>query len=273
MMSRSHLILTIALVAPCSAALLPATAHGGGPGRSAALPLDFENHVIWDQRDPTRAEFLPQAELQPDRRLDYPVNETLEVYLRKSADRETDDFQQFQKLFATEPHKHCPFSSGTSTSSRSHVTDASLEEFFRERSLVLDGKVVDIVPGWFRDEVQTMIYVLVDDILWCRTPDSARSVSVAEVVSISVRTGIVNVGGTFLCNATDASLKLPSIGDRVLLVGYPQKGYHHYLGLGTFHRIIEDEVEPQPYEGLQRKAVSLDKVKASLEPGSSRCGL
>lgn len=272
MMYRIHaaLVVTYSLLL-----LFSSVVQAGEPGESSQPADDLEHYVVWDYDEPSKAVFVPEAELQADRRLDQPLNRELEYAILHTPSPEIKDLAEYKRVAFATPSKYCAVASGTSTSHTTRTNSSTLADYIRERNFLVEGKVLEVVTGWFGHEVQTMIYAEVTDILWCQIFDDARPVSIGDVVSISVRKGVLAVDGKFLCNGTDADLEIPSEGDNVLLLGYPSRGYRFYLGLGTVHRLADGMVLPQPYENLRtRTPVSYATLKSDLglaATPTSRC--
>lgn len=271
MLKKVKLTLTT-LTILCSL-LLSGPGEAGEPGKSASTPpLEFEDHVIWDRQDLTKAVFVPQAQLKNYRNDDY-----LEALLMRpeAPSISLDEFEAMRDLAFRDPSNHCSVSSNASTSPYTFPSDVDLTTWLegREAAVISTGEVLDVVTGWGGHAgVTTLIYVRLKDILSCNDTDG-RAMRSGDVVSIALRAGALLVDGRFLCNATDLSLTIPAPGDQVLVTGHPAQGFEHYLGTGVVHVIRDDLVEPQPVAGVSpRKPVPLAEIVQRLDKHPQECG-
>jgi len=229
---------------------------------------EFSQHVVWHDSQPEHTFFIPEARLQASARTSLPVHpdelediETrAEVALRQ------------QKQGANEDY--CRRSSHTGISPEPRADALSWVDLLRSQPFVAHGRVVETVAGLgnYASEVQTLIYVEIDEIWGCLGAEGTRTIPVGEVVSVVRRMGQIEVDGAILCNVTHEPLGIPRIGTEVVVSGIPYTSDRHYLGLGLLFSVVAGQIQPEPFPVLaERVPRSLEEIRRQMGPTLNVC--
>jgi len=253
------ILATLTLVSVC---------RGGEPSPQASSPSEFSRHVVWHDSQPEHTFFIPEARLQASARTSLSVHpdelediETrAEVALRQQDDGEWEDY--------------CRRSSHTATSLEPRPDALSLVDLLRTQPFVAHGRVIETVAGLgnYASEVQTLIYVEIDEIWGCLGWGRTRTVSVGEVVSVVRKLGRIEVDGAVLCNKTQELLEIPPEGTEVVVSGIPYTSDPHYIGLGLLFSVVEGRLQPEPYSRLaERVPIPIADIRHQVEPTLNLC--
>lgn len=237
-----------------SVALLVSTLALYGLGQKEGVPqekpAEFSRHIVWGVAETSQTHFIPEARLQAEARTSLPVNP-----------REIQEIESLVEASRQITHSHgstapCRRAYHNSTSTQPRPDAVPLTEYLKRFPVIGRGKVVEVVKGlgYYASEVQTLIYVELDEILECRNEPGFRAVVVGDVVSVAQRKGEITVDGEVLCNETDVTLDTPPVGAEVIVGGNPELSDLHFLGTGPVFRIEEGKIQPQPYSLLAERS-------------------
>jgi hypothetical protein len=239
-----------------------------GPGCTLATAQvqqpaeDLSRKIVYNPHSPGLAEFIPEALLQANERANLTGLRDLESLEMRIA-------AEAQRLARGEK-RDCMHGSEGATRPYA-VNGIPMIEILRNTTVVSVGTVVDVVVGWGRGEVRTLVWIEVDEIIQCLHSERDFSVKEKGLLAVVARQGETVVDGVSTCNATE-EVVVPPVGSRVIVGGAPIFVGSPYIGHGWIFRVFRDQILPQPYEDLSpRVPMPYETILKELGPSTDVC--
>jgi hypothetical protein len=233
-------------------------------------PDEFSTRVLWQSEDPSRPLFYPATLIRGQGDYATSLDAATAIDIEKAVARQ-------RARGRIDIPGDCFNVSDDGIASQSTPGGRTVPQLLEEREFAAAGKVLALVPGWSYGRIQTMVYLEVEEVLYCngKVQDSAvGSIGKGSIVATFYDLGRYEIDGVELCSQSQLGLQLPEAGRRAIIGGrVPDVAQPEFIGgYAVLFPLDEDKVLPQPYEDFEWQPMNYSALREALGDSPLSCG-